>query len=143
MTDTQRCIKTQDLEYAKEVFRKKGLAFVVVKDGEILAESKEKGVAPFLRIIEKNVKGASLADKIVGKAVAFLSVYAGIVNVYTNVISEPAREVFQMYDIPVGADDVVPMIMNQKGDDQCPIEKMILTCETPEEAYKVLKKKVE
>jgi hypothetical protein len=135
---------TQDLEYAKEVFRKKGLAFVIVKDKEILAESKEKGVAPFLHVVQKkNVEGASLADKIVGKAVAFLSVYAGIASVYTNVISTPAGEVFQGYKVHVEADEVVPMIMNRKGDDQCPIEKMILTCETPKEAYEILKKKVE
>ncbi len=135
---------THDLEYAKEVFRKKRLAFVIVKDKEILAESREKGVTPFLHTVQrKNVEGASLADKVVGKAVAFLSVYAGIASVYTKVISSPAGEVFQDYDVHVEADEVVPMIKNRKGDDQCPIEKMILTCETPEEAYTVLKKKVE
>ena len=135
---------THDLEYAKQVFRKKGLAFVIVKDKEIVAESKEKGVAPFLHVIQKkNVEGASLADKVVGKAVAFLCVYAGIASVYTKVISSPAEKVFQDYDVHVEADDVVPMIKNRRGDDQCPIEKMIFTCETPEAAYTVLKEKVE
>ena len=135
---------THDLEYAKEVFRKKRLAFVIVRDKEILAESKEKGVAPFLHVIQrKNVEGASLADKVVGKAGAFICVYAGIASVYTKVISSPAEKVFQDCDVHVEADDVVPMIKNRRGDDQCPIEKMIFTCETPEAAYTVLKEKVE
>ncbi|MBU7019233.1 MAG: DUF1893 domain-containing protein [Theionarchaea archaeon] len=135
---------TSDLKYAKEVFRTKGLAFAIVRDNEILSESRERGVAPFLRVVQKkNVRGASLADKVVGKAVAFLSVYAGIASVYTKVISSPAEKVFQEYNIHVEADAVVPMIKNRRGDDQCPIEKMIFTCETPEEAYKVLKEKVE
>ncbi len=130
-----------DLEYAKKELLK-GKAFVVVKDGKVAAESNEKGVAPFFSAVtELTLEKASLADKIVGKAVAFLSVYGSIVSVYALVASESAVAVLTEYNISIEAETVVPMIVNPTGDDQCPIEKMVAACTTPEEAYAVLKGK--
>lgn len=136
-------VDTKDLAYAKKEF-KRGLAFVVVKNEEILAESTEKGVAPFFYAVNGlDVKGASLADKIVGKAVALLSVYAGIASVYTPVVSDAAVEVLHEYSIYLEADEEVTMILNSTRDDQCPIEKMVSDCGGPEEAYKKLKRRFE
>lgn len=130
-----------DLEYAKKELSE-GRAFVIVKGKKVVAESTEKGVAPFFSAVtELNLEKASLADKIVGKAVAFLSVYGGVTSVYALVASEPAVAVLDNYAIRIEAETVVPMILNQTGDDQCPIEKVVAACNTPEEAYTVLKRK--
>ena len=132
-----------DLECARRELEKE-LAFVMVRNGKIVSKSSEKGVAPFFHAVTSlNVNGISLADKIVGKAVAYLAVYAGISSVYTPVVSEPALTVLRTNEIHLESDEVVPMILNQSGTDQCPIEKLISTCKTPEEAYNVLKKKFE
>lgn len=133
----------QDLEHAKNEFMQRNLGFIIVSDSRILAESKEKGVAPFYFAVAKNVKGGSVADKIVGKAVAFLCAYSGVVSVYTPVISQPALDVLNDYTIHVEVDKVVPMILNREKNGQCPIEALIMECTTPEEAYTVLKKKFE
>lgn len=135
---------SQDLEHAQEEFEKRESAFVIVRNKEVLAESKEKGVAPFFNVVHSvNVKGASLADKIVGKAVAFLCVYAGITSVYTPVASEPAVFVLRENRIYYEADKMIPMILNRDKNDQCPIERIVSACTTPEEAYLLLRKKFE
>jgi len=132
---------TTDTDYAKKELLQ-GKAFVVVNCGKIIAESDEKGVFPlFSAVTELDLENASLADKVVGKAVAFLCVYSGIAAVYAVVASEPAVGVLTRYSIGIEAETVVPMIMNRTGDDQCPIEKLVNTCRTPEKAYTVLKKK--
>ncbi len=135
-----------DLECARKEFRKRGSAFVVVKNRKILAESTERGVAPFFFTVSRfcdQLGGTSLADKIVGKAVALLSVYSGIASVYTPLVSVPAVDVLDEYCVCLEADRTVEMILNQSRTDQCPIEKLVLQCDTPEEAYAVLREKFE
>jgi hypothetical protein len=131
----------KDLEYAKEIFNKKKVAFVIVKDGEVLAESREQGVGPFFSAAAART-GGSAADKIVGKAVAFLCAYAKIVSVYTPVASEPAVAVLRDHSIYLEAEMVVPMILNRQRDGQCPMEQLIIDCTTPQEAFTLLKKRV-
>ncbi|MBU7014637.1 MAG: DUF1893 domain-containing protein [Theionarchaea archaeon] len=133
-----------DLDYARKEFEENNMAFVMVKSRKVLAQSKEKGVAPFFSaVVRNNVDGASLADRIVGKAVASLCAYRGITAVYTPVISEPAVSVLDENQISWDADTVVPMIMNRTGDNQCPIEGIVGAATSPEEAYLILKKKFE
>lgn len=43
------------------------------------------------------------------------------------------------YNIRVEYDTLVPKIMNRRGDDLCPFEKISLTARSPEETYKKLK----
>lgn len=133
-----------DLERAKREFKKTKAAFVIVRDGKIVAQSAEKGVAPFFFAVNglgEQVKNASLADKIVGKAIALLAVNSQMVSVYTPLISDPAVKVLNDYNVYWEADQIVDMILNRNKDDQCPIEKMVTTCDTPEEAFLILKRK--
>ncbi len=135
-----------DLEHAKREFKKRGSAFVIVKDEKVVAESEEKGVAPFFFAVSKwcgQLKGASLADKIVGKAIALLSAYGGIISVYTPLASDQAVRVLEEYSIQLEAEKVIPMILNRRKDDQCPIERLVFDSHTPEEAYSRLKKNFE
>lgn len=144
LTSRGRSEMGTDLEYARKELQEKGLAFVIVKDEKVLAESDEKGVAPFFRAVDSlRAKGVSVADKIVGKAVAFLCVYAEVASVYTPVVSEPAAGVLRENGVHLEADTTVSMILNKNKDDQCPVEQMIFTCATPEEAYTILREKFE
>lgn len=136
----------EDLEFARNELKRRGSAFVIVKNKEILAESTEKGVAPFffaVREFHDQLKGTSLADKIVGKAVALLSVYSQITSVYTLLTSQPAVKVLDYYNTFLEADRVVEMILNRTRDDQCPIEKIVLHTDEPEEAFMLLKRRFE
>lgn len=135
-----------DLDTAREEFKKRDSAFILIKGGEVIAESHEKGVKPFffaVKTFKDQLNGASLADKIVGKAVALLSAYAGITSVYTPLVSRPAVQVLGDYCISFEADEVAPMILNVQKNDQCPVERMVLHCSTPQEAYQALGKHFE
>jgi hypothetical protein len=134
---------TTDLEHAKKILIEGELAFVIVKDKKVITQSTEKGVAPFFFAVDSDLKGASVADKIVGKAVAFLSVYAGISAVYTPLASQSAVSLLRDREIYIKARKVVPMILNRHKDGQCPIELLVSECRTPHEAYVLLKKEFE
>ena len=48
------------------------------------------------------LKGASIADKVVGKGAAALMILGGIKELYTDIISTKALELLQKSDIKVG-----------------------------------------
>lgn len=83
------------IEKAKEKLAN-GTTCVLVKEDKIIL-SKDKGIAPILKLINagENLENFSLADRIVGKAVAMLVVYSKIREVYAEVLSEKGEEVLK------------------------------------------------
>lgn len=66
--------------------------------------------------------GASVADKVVGKAAATLMVKGKIRELYTDTISTPALKLLQKAQIPVEYVQVVPYIRNRDNTGWCPLE---------------------
>lgn len=93
--------------------------------GEEKVFSSERGVKPLLLWIEEKVdlKGYSAADRVVGKAAAFLYVLLGVREVYSPVMSESAVDVFKEFKINAYYDKKVQHIINRKGDGICPMEE--------------------
>ncbi len=115
-----------DLEQARSLLESEKLAFVLVRDGKVLATGNDYGVRELLATADRlgsGTRGASLADKVVGKAVALIVVYAGICAVDTRVASEPAVKLLEAHGVPLRAASVVPQILNRRGDGPCPMEK--------------------
>jgi hypothetical protein len=137
MTD----IRDEDFMMARDEFTTRNLGFIIVKNQKIIGESTEKGVTPFFHAVNNldGLKGACLADRVVGKAVALLSLFAGIHSIYTPLISDPALHILSRHNIYVEADTTVSMILNRTRNDRCPVEAMVLTCDNPTEAYRILK----
>ena len=109
-------------------------------NGEIFT-STERGVKPLLLILSENkiqLEGASVADKVIGKAAALLMAKGKIKEVYTPIISTPALEVFHNHNIKVIFDNEVERIVNRKGDGLCPMESLCLNVEDPEEAFNLI-----
>lgn len=117
---------------------------VLVKDETIYVSTKT-GIAPMMEFIAEDVdlKGFSVADRIVGKAAAMLFVKAGIVEVFSKVISEPAVEYLKKYDVKVSFDTLTERIINRAGTGLCPMEETVKDVSGFEEGYKLLKAKVE
>lgn len=82
------------------------------------------------------LNGASIADKVIGKGAAALMIAGGVQEVYADVISEAAMELFDRYDISVSYDKKVAHIINRRGDGICPVEKRCTECNTIEECLK-------
>ena len=116
---------------------------VLVK-GDNIYTSKKAGIAPMIEFIERGVdlKGFSVADKIVGKAVSMLFVLAGIKDVYAQTMSRSAKEFLDRHNVPNKCEKLVDRIINRKGDDICPMEKTVLDIASPELAFTALKEKL-
>jgi len=127
-----------DLEKAKIQLSQKQLTLVIVKNGEILFETQFHRISGFLTAIEqlgKNLENASIADKVVGKAVALLCVYARVKAVYTETLSSEAKSLFEENGVPYEWEEMVETILDDKKQDMCPLEKEATNITDPKEAY--------
>ena len=125
------------LEKAKSILLSTASTIAVVSNGEVFT-SQERGVKPLLHLLTEKkgfLKGASVADKVIGKAAALLMALGEIKEVHTLIISEPAIKVFEKYNIPCFYDKKVTRIVNRAGDGLCPMETLCLDVENPQEAF--------
>ena len=122
--------KTLALAYISE-----GNTCALVGEGKTLC-SKQRGVAPLLAWLEsgENCRNMFAADKVVGRAAAFLYVLLGVDEVYALVISESAEKVFQQFGIAYVYNEKVAAIRNRAGDGYCPMETVTLPLTDPAEA---------
>lgn len=84
----------KDLEQAKALLENnEEYTCAACRAGESFA-SEEHGIRPLMRWLNEgtDLSGASAADRIVGKAAAFLYVLLGVRTVYAPLMSVPARE---------------------------------------------------
>ncbi len=102
--------------------------------------SKERGVKPLLQWIDTGIEGENLAaaDKVVGKAAAFLYVQLGVTEVYADVISKPAIEVLREYGVTASWKVETEMIINRAGTGFCPMEEATKECRTSKEALEAI-----
>lgn len=132
----------KDLQTAKTRFMKGDCTCVLCKkqDSRI---SIERGVKPLVKWLQSgsDVSGYAAADKVVGKATAFLYVLLKVKAVYAQVISAPALQVLLDNGIYAEYGEKVQSIINRKGDGICPFEQCVLGVDTPQTAQeKILKK---
>jgi hypothetical protein len=129
-----------DLEIAKHMLYKKGLTLAMVKNGEVLFETRSHRISGFLGAIEQfgdELEGASLADRVAGKAIALLCVYVKIKEVYAEVLSKKAKIVFEQNGIPHEWKELVDNILDLNKSGVCPFEKAADGISDPKEAYKM------
>ena len=130
------------LDTAKNRLHEEDLTLTVVKDIEILFETNSHRISGFLCAIEQlgtKLKGASIADRVAGKAIALLCVYAGIREVYAEVLSRKAKAVFDENGIPCKWKELVDNILNLNRRGICPFEKAAADISDPEKAYATFK----
>jgi hypothetical protein len=131
-----------DLDTAKSRLYGEKLTFVVVKRGDVLFETDSHRISGFLGAIEQlgaKLDGASVADRVAGNAVALLCVYARIREVYAEVLSRKAKEVFEENGIPCKWKKLVDNILNLNRSGVCPFEKTAADISDPEKAYVAFK----
>ena len=131
-----------DIDRAKAALR--GHSVAVCRAGEVMTRD-GRGIAPLLAIAseESALRGASVADLIVGKAAALLMAYAGVSEVYAEVMSEAGERTLSEHDIPHSCGLLVPYITDRTGKDVCPMERAVADVSDPAEAYAVLSARLE
>ena len=132
----------EDLSVAKERLATRGLTLCVVKDGRVVFETASHGISGFLRATEQfgeQVAGASVADKVVGRAVALLCLYARVRAVHASVMSMGARALFEQNSVYAEWDELVESILSDCRPVTCPFEALASNITDPSEGYKKLK----
>jgi hypothetical protein len=135
-------IVMSDLEIARSRLIRENLTLTIVKKGDVLFETSSHRISGFLGAIEKlgdKLEGASVADCVVGKAIALLCVYSRITEVYAEVLSVKAKITFEKNGILCEWKTIVDNILDSTGTDSCPLEKTAESISDPEKAYITLK----
>ncbi|MBQ6321560.1 MAG: DUF1893 domain-containing protein [Lachnospiraceae bacterium] len=116
----------------------------VMNGPEGMFASREKGVKPLMAWIDegRDFSGYAAADQVVGKAAALLYVKMGIGALYARLLSEKALGVLEENGIAFLAGEMVPYIINRRGDGMCPMEQSVLDTDNPAEAVVALKKRM-
>lgn len=113
---------------------------VIENDGLVYTFNK-KGVKDLYFVLTHSnniLKGASVADKVIGKGAAALMILGGVKDVYADVISEPALALLRESGIDVDYSELVPNIINRAGTGICPVETLCLSCATAEECLPLI-----
>jgi hypothetical protein len=132
----------KDLEIARIRLKEGNLSLVIAKNGKIIFETRSHGLRGFLQainLLDKELAESSVADRIMGRAAALLSVYSNVSAVFAVTISKEGIKVLEDNNIPYQFESCVPKILNSKGDDMCPFEKLTITLTNPAKAYSKLK----
>lgn len=109
-----------------EILHDGGFSCVICNGGQTRTFT-QRGVADLYRLLREEpdlLRGADVADKVVGKAAAALMILGGVRRVHADIISEPAAALFRSHGTEVESPNVVPMIRNRDNTDFCPLEKL-------------------
>jgi hypothetical protein len=116
----------------------------VLCSGDEVLTTDLRGVKPLVRwLMEgRSFQGFSAADKVVGKATAFLYCLLGVSDVHALVMSQSALAVLQSNGIEARYDTLVEHIINRKGDGICPFEAVVMEIKEPQDALPVILEKM-
>ncbi len=131
----------EDIDLARSLLEGESWNLVIVKEGQILFNSRERGIGPFFQAVQNrgnSLHNAAVADRIVGLAVAMLCLHARISSVYADIASQRAIDMLRDEGVVVTSKSTVPHISNYDGTDLCPFEKLAAGCPKPSQLLSVL-----
>jgi len=132
-----------DLERAVALLTE-GSYTVALCRGDRTHTDTRRGVAPLLALLDSGVDltAYAAADKVVGKAAAFLYLRLGVTAVHAGVMSVPARDLLVAHGVAVTCDTLVPAIRNRAGDGYCPMETVCLPLTDPIAAEQAIRRRL-
>jgi len=132
-----------NLLQAKEKLAEGTYTCVLIRES-VTYISTERGVKPLLNWLTSgmNLQGFSAADKVVGKAAAFLYVLAGVREVYAPVMSKAAIDVLEAHGIATYCDSAVKAIINRAKTGMCPMEQAVWSISEPNAALTAIRQRL-
>lgn len=133
----------KDTENARGILEAHGYTCVVCK-GALTHTAMERGVKPLLGWLDSglDLTGFSAADKVVGRATAFLYCLLGVREVYAQVMSRPAAQVLEAHGITYEAGMLVDGIINRRGNGPCPFESAVMDIQDASSALAAIRNKL-
>ena len=114
----------------------------VISNGADVRTFTRRGVADLYDLLENEpdfLKGASVADKVIGRAAAALMILGGVKEVYTDLISRQALILFNATDTKLSYENSVDIIHNRDKSGWCPLETICYEEESPEAILPLVK----
>lgn len=105
--------------------------------------SSDNGLKPLalaLKLHRRQMKGATVYDKIVGLASARLLVLAKVKEINTELASQSAVAYLEKNNIKITAEETIPRLLNQAQTSQCEMEKLALEFKDNQKFYRRLLK---
>ncbi len=129
-----------ELKIAKDALAAGDYTCILSRGGDLLPLT-QRGVRPLLELLDsgEDFRGACAADKVVGKAAAFLYCLLGIRALYARVVSQPALAVLRNAGIVTHYDTLVSAIANRTNTGLCPMETAVRDLSDPTRAPEILK----
>ena len=126
--------ESPDLIAAKQAL--KGSVGLVLVKGDRAVSYCGRGIGDLYSAVKGGADyvGYAAADKIVGKAAAFLFVGLKVASVYAAVLSEGGRDVLLAHGIDCFYGELTESIINREGSGKCPMEEATESVKDPEEA---------
>ena len=134
------------LAEAKRIIADGKAAVVAFRDGVITAHAGGCGLAPLLALYDDEpaaLKGATVVDKVVGRAAAGICALAGVRAVHGLTVSDGAVEFLAARKIACTADLRVPQILDRRRKEICPMEQEVGTLEKPAQIAAAVRRKLE
>ncbi len=133
----------KETEKAKILLRDRVTFAAVGKKG--IYTSEKRGVKPILDKIDTDpdfFDGASVADRVIGKAAAMLLEKYGVAEIYAQVTSEYAAAYLEDKSVKLTYEKKTDFIMNRLGTDMCPMEKAVLNSDNADEGEVLIRNKI-
>ena len=132
-----------NLQKAKELLQT-GEYTCVLCQGDTVFTSTERGVAPLVNWLSSGMDfhGFGAADKIVGRAAAFLYSLLGVDEVYASVMSEEAESLLLQLQISPSYEVKTEYIINRAGTGGCPMGQAVKGITEPAQALEAVRKKM-
>jgi nucleoside-diphosphate kinase len=132
----------KEIQIGIEYMEREKVTCVILSEGKIIYESKARGIFPLYEvheILEIDIRGSVLVDRIIGKAAAMIACQAGVSHIYGQVMSDNAIKYLEEQGIPYSFEIRTAYIKNREKNGMCPVETRSLASNT----YKELKEKIE
>ena len=133
----------KDFQKAKEEYNSGKYTLVICKDEDII-KSDITGIRPVMTLIDskKDYQGYSAADKIVGRAAAFLYTLLQVKNLYGETMSKGAVEILKNAGIYYEYKTLTDYIENRQKTGMCPMDEAVKDIDNPKDAYEAIRNKI-
>ncbi len=124
-----------EIQRAVELLKSGNHTLVLINGTEQWA-SDERGINPLFELVTMNaelVRGATIADKVIGKAGALLAVFGQIKSIHAQLTTHAAIKVCLNNNITITYDKVVDAIQNRDKTGNCPMELLAQDISLPTE----------
>ena len=132
---------TSKLEETKQILREQNASCVIQKPSGEVVISNDFGIKPLMIELRKDkqaFQGAVIADRVIGKAAALLTVLGGACEVYGEIMSQAACEVLDANQIIYEYGEKVPYIENRTKTGKCPMEETVWEIDDVNQAFEAL-----